>query len=467
MDIRPLSKQLANFICKIRYDQLERKIIEQTKRCFLDFVGVSLLGSTTDTGRILIRLMKSMEGVKESTIIGEYDKIPCINAAFVNSAIAHIHELDDGHRFAMGHPGAPVIPAALAIGEKVDAAGKELITATVVGYEVFIRIACSINPSHLKRGFHTTGTCGTFGAAAAAGKILGLNVNELTNALGIAGIQAAGLMEVMRGQSVVKPLQPGRAAQSGVLAALLAQNGITAPDTILEGENGFCRATSDNYNPQIVVRDLGKDYKIMGVYFKFHASCRHAHPSIDATLELVNKYNISSEEVKEIRIQTYSTAYNLCGKEYKPKTVSTAKFSLPYCISVAIVEGKVDPDVFTIDKIKDQNILSLAKKVKVEVNPEIDKSVPKERGSIVEIVKISGEKYECYVKNPYGEPEVPASSEDLKNKFKALSTEVISTQKADKLIELIDKLESLKSIKEVTNNLRETNRKVLSGPQHS
>jgi 2-methylcitrate dehydratase PrpD len=393
--------------------------------------------------------MKSMGGAEESTVIGEYGKIPCVNAAFVNGALAHIHELDDGHRFAMGHPSATVIPAALAVGEKNDATGKELITAIVVGYEVFVRIACSINPSHLQRGFHTTGTCGTFGAAAASGKILGLNMNELANALGIAGIQAAGLMEVTQGESVVKPLQPGRAAQSGVLAALFAQNGITAPDTILEGENGFCRATSDSYNLQTIVRNLGKDYEIMRVYFKFHASCRHTHPSIDATLKLVNEYNTAPEEIKEIRVKTYSTAYNLCGKEFEPKTVSTAKFSLPYCISAAILQRNVGPEVFTVEKIKDQNVLNLAKKVKVEVDPEIDKSAPKERGAKVEIIRINGEKHECFIKNPLGEPEVPASSEDLKNKFRVLSTKVIPTDSANDLITIIDKLETLKNVKEI------------------
>lgn len=440
------SRELARFICRARYDRLEKKVTKQAKKCFLDFVGVSLLGSDTDVGRVLVSLISKIGGIKESTLIGERGKVPCINAAFVNGAMAHIDELDDGHRFAMGHPGAPVIPAALSVGEKIGASGKELITAITVGYEVFSRIACSINPSHLNRGFHTTGTCGTFGAAAAAGKILGLNVNELASGLGIAGIQAAGLMEVMRGNSVVKPLQPGRAAQSGVMAALLSQSGITAPDTILEG---FCRATSDNYDLQMVTKNLGKDYEIMRVYFKLHASCRHIHPSIDAALELMSRHNIVPEEIDEVRIQTYSTAYNLCGKEYEPQTVSTAKFSLPYCISVAIIEGSVNPGTFTVNKIRDQRILNLAKKVKVEIDPKIDKSVPNERGARVEIWKSSGVKYECFVKNPRGEPEVPASSEDLKDKFRVLSTKVISTQRAEEAMILVDKLETLENVKEI------------------
>jgi len=449
-----LSKRLAEFICKLEYNQLESKVVEQTKKCFLDYVGVSLLGSATDIGQSLINLVKSMGGAKEATIIGERDKFPCINVAFVNGALAHIHDLDDGHRFAWGHPGAPVISAALAAGEKVNATGKELITAIVAGYEVFVRISRSINPSHLKRGFHTTGTCGALGAAAASGKIIGLNVNELTNALGIAGTQSSGLLEVLRGDSIIKPLNPGRAAQSGILAALLAHSGITAPDTILEGEYGICRATSDNFNPKAITANLGGgEYEIMGVYFKFYSSCRHTHPSIDSILHLINKYRISPEEIDEVKIQTYSEAYNLCGKEYAPKTFSTAKFSLPYCIAAAIIERKVDSDIFTAVKIKDQFILNLAKRVRVEVDPDIDRSVPKERGSRAIIVKKNGEKYEYYVKIPYGEPENPASLKDLKSKFKALSRKAIPVRKATKLITLINKLETLKSIKEITENL--------------
>ena len=444
-----LSRQLADFIYRLSYDQLGEEIVKQVKKCLLDFIGVSLVGSTSSIGRILINFIRKIGGVEESTIIGGGCRAPCINAAFINGVLAHIHELDDGHRFAMGHPGAVTIPSALAVGEKINATGKELITATVAGYEVFARIARAVNPSHLRRGFHTTGTCGVFAAATAAGKLLGLSVDELSNALGLAGIQAAGLLEVMRGESVAKPLQPGKAAQSGVLSALLAQNGITAPDTILEGENGFCRAVSDEYNLQVIVDNLGISYEIMGTYFKFHASCRHTHSVIDATLKLVSEYNILPRDVEKIIVKTYSIAYDLCGREYEPKTPSTAKFSIPYCVSLAILERNVGPEAFTIEKIRNRDILDLARKVRVEVDPEIDKHVPKERGAKVEIIMRNGEKISSIVKNPFGEPETPASLNDLKNKFRALAAKAISINNIEDLIALIDRIEVLDDVAEI------------------
>lgn len=164
-----LVAQLAKFIHDVKYENLPNNVVERAKTCFLDYVGVALAGYQTELGKIIVSVMKELEGVSESTIIGDGTRIPSVNAAYTNGALAHIHELDDGHRVAMGHPGAPVISAALAVGEKVGASGKELIEAIVAGYEVFIRVGTAINPSHFRRGFHTTGTCGALAAAAAAG----------------------------------------------------------------------------------------------------------------------------------------------------------------------------------------------------------------------------------------------------------------------------------------------------------
>jgi 2-methylcitrate dehydratase PrpD len=446
-----LSRKLANFIYGLKYDHLRGEVVKQVKKCLLDFLGVSLLGSTSSIGRTLVNFVKNIGGVEESTVIGECLKVPCINAAFINGVLAHIHELDDGHRFAMGHPGAVVIPAALAVGERNNASGRELITSITAGYEVFVRIAKAVNPSHLQRGFHTTGTCGVFAAAAASGKILGLNVDELSNALGLAGIQAAGLLEVVRGESIAKPLQPGKAAQSGVISALLAQNGVSAPDTIFEGENGFCHAFSDSYDLQVITEGLGESYEIMRIYFKFHASCRHTHPAIDGVLKLVKEYNILPEEIEEVQVKTYSIAYNLCGKEYEPKTVSTAKFSIPYCVSAAILRGSVGPEAFTVESIKDT--VNLARKVKVTVDPEIDANFPRERGAKVKIVRGNGEEVEVFTRNPFGEPEAPASIEDIKGKFKSLASKAISASSVNSLIMLVDKLEALKDISEILSLL--------------
>lgn len=176
-----IADRLAVFIANLEYDALPKAVVEQAKRCLLDTIGVALAGSWTDTGKTFTSLAREWGGIEEATIFGDGVKVPSTNAALVNGTMGHVHELDDGHRFALGHPGVASIPAAIAVAEKVGAGGKELITATVLGYDIFVRIAMAVNPSHRSRGFHTTGTCGTFGAAAAGGKILGLDEKGMAN----------------------------------------------------------------------------------------------------------------------------------------------------------------------------------------------------------------------------------------------------------------------------------------------
>jgi len=242
-----ITDELTDFGVRLEYKDLPKDVVKQTKKSILDAIGVILAGSKSKTGEIFVSLVKEFGGVEDSTIFGDGSKVPPPNAALVNGTMGHIHELDDGHRFALGHPGVTSIPAAFSVAEKIGASGKELIPAIVLGYEMFIRVAQAINPSHRERGFHTTGTCGTFGAAVSASKVVGLDKPDFVNAIGIAGVQAAGLMEVMRGESRIKPMNAGRAAHNGVLACLLAKRGLTAPNTILDGENGFFRAYSDRF----------------------------------------------------------------------------------------------------------------------------------------------------------------------------------------------------------------------------
>jgi len=453
MSSRPLAQVLAEFILQLRYESLEKKVVDKAKMCLLDLIGVALAGAYSALGKKIVNFVKNINGVKESTIIGDGTLVSAIHATFANATLAHIHELDDGHRYAMGHPGAVVIPAALALAEKVGATGKELLTAIVAGYEAFIRLGMAINPSHFKRGFHTTATVGTFAAAAAAGKILGLNKSELVHALGLAGVQSAGLLEVTRGKSFAKPIQVGRAAQSGVLAALLAREGVTAPDTIFEGEYGFFHAFVDKYDPEVIVRDLGNTYTILGVYHKFHASCRHTHPAIDAALKLVKEYDLKPEEIAEVQVYTYSAAYNLCGKEYEPQSASTAKFSIPYCVAVAIYDREASINSFTEDKIRNPAILNLARRVKVVPDPELDSLVPRERGARVRIVLTNNKVHEAYVRNPYGEPEWPATFGDIKAKFRSLSSLVLTPQSIDETINMVEELEDIHDIRALTRKL--------------
>ena len=453
MSNETIASRLAFFAANLKYDDLPREVVIQAKRCLLDTIGVGLAGFGTTIGETFISLAKEWSGVEEATIFGDGVRVPSTNAALVNGTMSHIHELDDGHRFALGHPGTTSIPPAIAMAEKTSADGKDLITATVLGYDVFVRIATAMNPSHRARGFHTTGTCGTFGAAAAAGKVLGLDSREMVNVFGIAGVQAAGLMEVFRGNSMIKPLNAGRAAYNGTLSALLAARGITAPDTIIEGDNGFLNAYSDQTDQSKILNGLNENFHIMGIYVKLHAACRHAHPAIDCVLQLKREYALSPEQVDRILVKTYSAAYKLTGTEYEPKTESTAKFSIPYCLAVALTYNKVGPSEFTIDKIRDANLIRFGKRVEVRIDPGLDKLAPNKRGASVELFTKDGQKYEWSVENPKGEPETPVSDTELRSKFKILVDPILGENKSNKIIDVLTELENVNDLRNVTRLL--------------
>lgn len=435
---------LSEFISKTSYDDLPLQIVLQAKRCILDFLGVALAGSVTQTAKILSEVLDK-DYRRESTLLGTGKKLSCLNAALINGSAAHALELDDGCRYALGHPGAVVIPSALAMAEKEGSSGKDLVTSVVVGYETFIRISRAIQPSHFRRGFHTTGTVGAFAAAAASSKILKLDQKRTGWALGLAGSQGAGVQEFLADGSMSKTLHPGKAAHSGVLSGLLAQKGFTGPSTILEGENGFCRAMSDNCQLASITKDIGEKFGILDVYFKLHAACRHVHPSIDATLEILKSNPIGPRDVKEVLVRTYSEAVRVCSI-YDVKTVLSAKMSLPYSVAVTLACGKAGPDEFTEQKIRDPVIVDLLRKIKIVVDEDLTKLVPKKRGAIVRIVTQNNEVLEAMVDLPKGEPEVPVEDWELKRKFVTLASIVLNKESVDTFLKEVDQIENMKRV---------------------
>lgn len=438
-----LRQSFSEFIVDTSFNNLPKEVVDQTKRCVLDFLGVALAGSRVGLAPIITDIVCNNRGKQEATIIGDGRKIPALDAALVNSVKAHTLDMDDCQRYASGHPGIVAIPASLALAESENVTGKEFIEAIVVGYELFIRIAAAINPSHFRKGFHTTGTVGSFAAAAAASKILGLNKKQVENALSIAGLQGAGLLEVTNSGQMMKPLHSGRAAQAGVLAALLAREGAEGPDLIFEGEKGFFRAFTDLKEPVNITRGLNTNFEIMSTAFKLYATCRVSHPSVDAALEICKKEHLSDKDIMEIDIETFPYAIKLCGAIVHPKTSLAAKFSIPYTIAMAISLGDLFVDKFTEANIHNEVIKELASKVKVSVSEKWDREYPEKKGTTVTIKTNSGISYTLSTSLPKGEPENPASLEDLIQKFQSNSMTMLSEHKSNKLKEDIFNLEKL------------------------
>jgi 2-methylcitrate dehydratase PrpD len=439
-----LTEILSNFIIETRYENFKTEIIHITKFSLLDFVGSTIAGSKTKVGKILLKFIDDLGGNADSTVIGSGDKTSLTNAAFVNGGCCHILELDDIHKASTVHAAAPVIPPTLALTEKLNLSGKDLITAIIIGYEVAIRIGEAVNPTHYYY-WHNTGTCGTFGAAAAAGKLLSLNKQELVNALGNAGSTAAGLWEFLRDGAMTKHLHPANAARNGLTAALLAKYGFTGPKYILEGKKGFFNAMAKDANANKITLNLGRDYKILENCFKLFPSCRHTHPTIDAILNLKNKYKISESEIKKIKIYAYGAALETTNN-FNPKSSYEAKFSLPYCAAVAIIFGKPKLSHFDEQIICDERIRRLINKTEVKLSEDIDKLYPQKWPSKVIIEGVSNH-FEEYVEYPKGDFENPASDELLIEKFQELVTPFLGENRTKNLIDTILDIDQLSNLK--------------------
>ncbi|MBN1471298.1 MAG: MmgE/PrpD family protein [Syntrophaceae bacterium] len=440
--MKTIIEEFARFFVGLHYEQLPEHIVIAAKKNILDIIGVSIGGVEMEFPQMLVNYLVSLEGRQEATLIckGGRIKVPAMNAAFGNSACGHALDMDGGHRFGGGHAGVTVIPAAIAGGESKNADGKKLILGVVLGIEIICRIGRAVDPSHLKRGFHRTSTIGPFGAAAAVGKIYGLSEKALTMAMGFAGLQGAGLLEVLNTGAMAKPLQPAKAAMAGVISAELAIRNAESPATILEGEKGFFKAMADEVNTEELIKNLGNDFYIADQYFKLHASCRHTHPAIDAVLNLKKLYQIDAGDLSEITISTYPVAVDFAGKPHNPKSIEEAKFSIPFSVSLAMIFGDVNMDRYCLENIRNEDIHQLSSLVQIKSDKKWENLYPFKRGATVAITKKDGRKLLTEVELAKGEPENPATIKDLLDKFYN-NTARMKKDSSERLIEIIFELE--------------------------
>jgi 2-methylcitrate dehydratase PrpD len=425
-----ISSQFTEFIHSTSYGELPAEVVEKAKLCFIDFLGVSLRGSGTESGVAVIDILNNGQ---ESTVIG-HGKASALEASLANGIFAHALELDDGHRWAQLHPGACVIPAALALCEKHEKTGGEFINSMVVGYQVAIQLGLMVNPQHRRRGFHSTGTCGTLGAAAAAIKVLNLDKKQTMDALGLAGTQSAGLLESDHSGSMGKHLHPGRAAQSGVLSAMLAQKGFSGSHTIFEGDEGFLKVMADIDIHKTLAPIARDKFRILEVYFKIYPVCRHLHSSIEALLHIINKKDLKKNEIEKITVKTYRIAAE--HDDYHPPTSAAIKQSLPVSLAIAFLKRDLKVEDLSItDEISDE-IEELSSKIFIQKERELDALYPNQRPSHV-IIKTKNQLYEKKINLARGEPEKPLKKVDIAKKFTYLNPQVNG-----EVLEMVDDIES-------------------------
>ncbi len=447
---------LAKFLAQSKFEDFPSSAVEHTRRILLDFIGVAIAGSIMDNSKILAQAAREWGGAPEATVIGFSFKLPAPSAGLVNGAIGHAVQMDDTEWITVAHLGTEIIPAAFAVAEKQgNVSGKEIIKAIVLGYEGAVRIGAAVNPSHHRRGFSPNGTLGVFGAAIAAGCILGLSPSQMADAIGSAAMQSSGLEEFCYDGSMSAILNTGHATQAGIISALLAERGFTGSHTILEGKSGFCQAYSDTYDLSRITEDLGESYLVEDVWFKRYPTCAYINSALDIVLDLKQKYRISPDEVIEVIIKTFKTVKNTVNN-YNPDNSTAAMLSMPFAVSIAIHQGKITQEEFKDEWIGNAEVKDLMGRVRLVISDKelADLGFEKDRGAIVQIICEDGKKYEGSVTAPRGDPVYPLSDEELHRKYQDLAIQVLPSHVVEKIEQHLQELEWIDDIKKLTQLLR-------------
>jgi 2-methylcitrate dehydratase PrpD len=409
------SQTLATFAANLRFEDIPQPVVRRAEDLFLDWFGSALAGKTGRPVQAIesfARRMGPQDGPCD-VLISRRKTTPLF-AAMVNAASSHFAEQDDVHNGSVFHPAAVVFPAALAVAQSIGASGRDLLTASVAGYEVGIRVGEFLGRSHYKI-FHTTGTAGALAAAAAAGHLLKLTPEQMLHAFGSAGTQAAGLWEFLRDAADSKQLHTANAAAGGLMAAYLASEGFTGARKILEGAQGMAAGMSSDADPAKLVDGLGQRWALPETSFKFHASCRHTHPAADALLQVVAAHGLRPEQIASVTARVHQGAIDVLGPVVNPQTVHQAKFSMGTVLGL-IAEfhnaGLKEFDGF----YNDPRIAAFRAKVEMVLDQEVDQAYPARWIGKVTVRTNDGRTLEGRVDEPKGDPGNTLSREELEQK---------------------------------------------------
>ncbi len=419
---KPIAKILSEHLSALEFDLFPDSVVEFARIAFIDWLGAAFAGSQEESVKILLQVIPAEKTLNESTILPTGQKGLALFAAMVNGAASHTTEMDDFHKTSMVHLGITVIPAVLALAEKIRSTGKEFITSVVAGFEAGIRIGEAVNPSHWEF-YHPTGTCGTFAAFSGCGRLLRLTPQQMTFGFGIAGTQAAGFRFY---EGMNKHLHPGKAAMNGLLSALLAEKGFTGDERIFEGDTGFCRAMAKDFHLEKITERLPfapGNFRSPENSYKPYAACRHTHPAIDAVLKIVKTHPLRPDEIKSIQCRTYSAVTRLL-KDPTVRDSFTAKFSLSFCIAIAIKQRGVGLDSFSSSSVWDPEVRSLMERIDVIVDPVMEQVYPQRWPVEIEIITQDGRSLKEYVDTPKGEPENPMDRKEIIDKYLDLAKPV-------------------------------------------
>ena len=431
-----LTERLSHFVIRSRFEDFPEEVIETSKKCLLDWIGVSMGGMKDPSVEMVVDLMKEVGGKKQASVLGYGFKTTILNVALINGMMSHVLDYDDAHSESRSHPSAPLLPALLAISEYKKLKGKDLITAFVIGFEVSTRIGLALGKTYYERGWHATSVLGRFGSAVGVGKLLRLNQKQLTHAMGLAATQAGGLRRVFG--TMGKPFHAGKASMDGMLSALLALRGFNAPEDILDGKSNFLEIFSGGYDPNRITQGLGREYQVLKDSFKPYAACLLIHPAIDSLIWMREQGDFDLDSVEQIDLEVSPLCMTVTDNP-DPKNGLEGKFSIYFCAALALAEGKVQESQFTQEKMKDCRVRDFMRKMKV-----LGVDSLKETEARV-VVKLKNKaQLDRRVLAPKGDPRNPMSFDEIADKFRDLTQDLLSDRQMDQILHIVQNLERIK-----------------------
>ena len=415
------TQALCRFLAELTYSQLPEPVLARTEELYLDWLASALASEGAHPIPLFERYAQKMgPSSGPAQVIVNGTGTSAYFAALVNAASSHLVEQDDLHNCSVLHPATVVFPAALAAAQDLGKSGRELLLASVAGYEAGIRIGEFMGRSHY-RIFHTTATVGTLAAAVAVGKLLDFNEEQFINLLGSAGTQAAGLWEFLRDAADSKQLHTAKAAADGLLAAYLTADGLTGARNILEGEQGLAAGMSSDAQPGKLSAELGSRWALVETSFKFHASCRHTHPAADALLAVMQREGLSAAQISQVRTHVHQGAIDVLGRVTVPATVHQAKFSMGTVLGLIAVHGKAGLPEFHELALTDPAVAAFRDKVSMTLDPEVDSAYPQRWLGRVTVTTTDGRTLRGAIDEPKGDPGNTLSRAELADKFQRLA----------------------------------------------
>lgn len=423
-----ITRKLARFVLEHKSSGIPPEVRHEAARSFLNWVGCAVGGGRHETVKRALAALAPFSGPGEATVLGRGEKLDVMQAALMNGITSHTFDFDDTHLKSVIHPSGPVASAILALAERTPVTGEAFLHAFILGVEVECSIGNSVYPQHYHVGWHITSTAGVFGAAAAAGKILGLSEQQLVWALGIAATQSSGLREMFG--TMCKPFHPGNAARNGLLAALLAQKDFTSSDQGIEAKRGFAHVLSTAFKPEEITEGLGKSWEISLNTYKPFACGIVIHPIIDACVQLRNEHGLEPEDIEAVEAKVHPLVLELTGKK-TPQVGLEGKFSVYHSAAAAIIYGAAGEAEYGDDVVRDPKVIALRDRVSAGV----DKSMHEDQTRVAIRLR-NGKTVEKFIEHAIGSRDRPMSDADLEAKFRALARGILSGPQCDRLIRL-------------------------------